>query len=196
MVSARPQFLEVARFADAEEGIVGVLSVQRVGLQPFFAARNPVGPRVGLHAELVRHQIGNDCLPGQRRQCDVVGFKFRARHDPARDTGLAPIPGQNVRRNLRGNRAGVETRGGIDGSCQGVRQRLVEHVVGILAGEIAKSAKGVPQDDLEAAQTGLDGGNRAISAPAILLAIEWEVVFKHDDRKLRCWKRSGHAPSR
>ena len=133
--------------------------------------------------------------PGQRRQRGVVGFILRARHDPARDAGLAPIPGQNVRRNLRGNRAGVETRGGIDGSCQGVRQGLVEHVVGILAGEIAESAKGVPQDDLEAAQTGLDGCNRAIAAPAILLAIEWEVVFKYEDRKLRGRKRSGQPPS-
>src|SRR5262249_28000261 len=46
VVSARPELLEVARLANADEGIVGVLAIQRVGLEPFFAARNPVGPRV------------------------------------------------------------------------------------------------------------------------------------------------------
>ena len=44
-----------------------MLPVQGVGLDPLFTARNPVRPGVGLDAEFLRHQVGNDRLPGQGR---------------------------------------------------------------------------------------------------------------------------------
>src|SRR4029077_3606774 len=53
VIPARPELLEVARLAEADESIVRVLAIQRVGLEPFFATRNAVGRRVGLDAELV-----------------------------------------------------------------------------------------------------------------------------------------------
>ena len=67
VISGRTILLEVAGLADADEGIVGMLPIECVGLEPFFATRNPVRTGVGLDAEFVRHQVGNDCLAGERR---------------------------------------------------------------------------------------------------------------------------------
>ena len=67
VISGRAVLLEVARFADADEGIVRVLAIQRVGLNPLFTARNPVCPGVGLDAEFLRHEVGNDRLARQGR---------------------------------------------------------------------------------------------------------------------------------
>ena len=46
VVSRRTELLEVARLADTHERIVRLLAVQSVGLQPLFAACNPVGAGV------------------------------------------------------------------------------------------------------------------------------------------------------
>ena len=67
VVAGRSVLLEVAGLPNADERIVGMLSIQSVGLEPFFPARNPVSPRVGLDAEFVRHEIGNHRLACQRR---------------------------------------------------------------------------------------------------------------------------------
>jgi hypothetical protein len=45
-----------------------------------------------------------------------------------------------------------------------------------LPSHVAESAIGVPQDEVEAAKTGLNRRNRTVSASAILLAIEREVT--------------------
>ena len=53
---------------------MGLLAVQSVGLEPLFAARNPVGAGRGHHAVPSRHQVGNDGLARQRGQSCAVRF--------------------------------------------------------------------------------------------------------------------------
>jgi hypothetical protein len=67
VISGRPVLLEVARLADADEGLVGMLAIQRVGLDPLFTACDTVRARVGLDAEFIGHQVGNDRLASQGR---------------------------------------------------------------------------------------------------------------------------------
>jgi len=66
VISGRPVLLEVAGLGNADEGIVRMLPIECVGLDPLLAASNPVRPRVGLDAEFVRHKVGNDRLSSQR----------------------------------------------------------------------------------------------------------------------------------
>ena len=63
--SRRSKLLEEARLADAEERIVRLLSVQRIGLQPLFTSGNPVGRRRRENAISAGVQVSNDRLARQ-----------------------------------------------------------------------------------------------------------------------------------
>src|ERR1700756_5760329 len=116
MVGSRTEFLEVTRLADSGEYIVGLLSIQCVGLQPFFASGNPVSPRRSNDAPPSRHEAIDYRLARQWGQSCAVRFVLRTGDDHAR----------NALRLLR-NRTGIETREGIYRPVKAVRQRLIEH---------------------------------------------------------------------
>ncbi len=162
---------------------MGLLAVERIGLQPLLAPRDPVGTRRGHHAVPSRHQVGDDRLARQRGQCMAVRFDSRAGHDRAGDPGLCRIAGADAR-DLR-NRTRVEVRGRIDRSGQAVRQRIVEHVVGHLSGRIPGAAGIVEQDDVEAPEARLVGRYHIDSTPAIVLTVQREVVLEHEHREFR-----------
>ncbi len=65
VVSRRSKLLEVARFIDLDESFVVLAAIQGVGLQPFFAPGNPVGPGRGYDAVPSGRHIRNDHLAGQ-----------------------------------------------------------------------------------------------------------------------------------
>ena len=132
---------------------MGLLAVQGIGLEPFFATRNPVGSWGGYYAVPSWHQVGNDGLASQWGQCLVIRFVPRAGNDGARNarwTRRSTIRAQI----LIGprNRAGIESGARIDRSRQTVRQRHVKHVVSHLSGRIAGAAGIVEQGDIEAPQ--------------------------------------------
>src|SRR5205807_1408546 len=84
-----------------------------------------------------------------------------------------------------GDRARIQARGRIDGSRQTVHQRLVEHVVGHLPGRIPGAAGVVEQRDVEASETRLLGRDYVDSAPAVVLAVQREVVLEHEHGQFR-----------
>ena len=63
--SGRPVFLEIARLAGLEEGIMGKAAVQRVCLEPFFTPRNAVGARMRFYSVKTWRQVTNDYLAGK-----------------------------------------------------------------------------------------------------------------------------------
>ena len=63
VITRRPEFLEICGLANAHEGIVRLLAVESVGLQPLFAASDAVGGRGGDHAIAALVQVGHYSLP-------------------------------------------------------------------------------------------------------------------------------------
>src|SRR5207344_999277 len=66
VVRSRPIFLEGARLTHAEERVVGLLTIKRIGLKPLFTPANPVGPGRGNYAIASGHQVGNHRLASKR----------------------------------------------------------------------------------------------------------------------------------
>ena len=91
VVAGRSVLLEEARLADAQEGVVGLLAIQRIGLQPLFAPADPVGAWCGHDAVPSRHQVGDHRLARQWGQRFAVRFVFRAGHDGAGDSRLGRV---------------------------------------------------------------------------------------------------------
>ncbi len=63
VITRRPEFLEICGLANAHEGIVRLLPVESVGLQPLFAACNAVRGRSGHDAIAALVQVGHYSLP-------------------------------------------------------------------------------------------------------------------------------------
>ncbi len=183
VVAGGSVLLEEAWLADAQERVVGLLAIERIGLQPLLTPCDAIGTRGGDHAVATRHQVGHDRLARQRGQCMAVRFDSRAGHDRAGDPGLRRIAGADARDHR--NRTRVEVRGRIDGPGQTVRQRIVEHVVGHLPGGITRAAGVVEQDDVEAPEARLVGRQHIDSTPAIVLTVQREVVLEHEHREFR-----------
>ncbi len=76
--SAGAEFLEVGGFSRLDERFVSLAAVQRICLQPFFAASDAVGR--GRCDDFIQTgiQVGNDCLTCQRRQRLAVRLIGRA----------------------------------------------------------------------------------------------------------------------
>ena len=140
--SGRTVLLEEARLADAEEGVMRLLAVQCIGLEPLLAAGNSIRCGCSHHAVSSRHQVGNHCLARDRGQGRAVRLELRTGHDLTGDAQLAAIAAirRHTRGRLRGKRARIQACFRIEGSGQAVGQRHVEHVVAHLPGRIARSA--------------------------------------------------------
>src|SRR6266581_5240254 len=151
VVSRWTILLEVAWFLDPEERIMRLLTVQSVGLEPFFPSGNPVGSRRGHHAVPSRHQVGNDCLTCQRGRSQTVRFEYRASHNHSGDARLSRIGHTSAR--IYRNRAGIERGDRVYRSRQAIHQRLIEHVVTHLSGCIARAAGIVKENDIELPKT-------------------------------------------
>src|SRR6185312_4656582 len=170
----RTELLEVRRTADFDERVVGLLSIQSVGLQPFLAAPDAVRARRGLDSVAPRHEVRDHRLSRERRKRAAVGLVLRARDDHA-DQSVG---------GTRRDRTRIAVGGRIDGSGQAVRQRHVEHVVGHLAGGIAGATRVIEQADLEATQARLVGGEDVDAAAGGVLAVERHVVLEYKYRNL------------
>ena len=165
--AARSELLEVGWLAGPHERIQQVGTVQRVGLQPFLAGGRARRARMHGDSEPPRHQVPDDRLADQRRGRLAVRLELRADDDHAHGNLIVLVG--------RRDRARVQARQRVDRAIQRIGQRQVEHVVGHLSGRIAGRAGVVPQNDLEAAQAGLD---RSV---AVVLAIDREVILEHED---------------
>ncbi len=177
--SGRPELLEVGRAADLDERVMRFLAIQRVGLQPFLAARDAVGGRRRHHAVAARHQVGNDRLPHQRRNGLPIRFKLRAGRDHAHDAVFCSR-----------DRACIETGSRVDRAGQRIGQRHVEHVVAHLARGVAGAARVIEQLDLEAAEAGLARATHGIRAAMhVNLTVERRIIFEHKHRDLRRLQR-------
>src|SRR5258708_3998796 len=155
--SRRPIFLEETRFADSEERIVGLLTVQSIGLKPLFTASNSISRWSGHNSISAWIQIGDHRLASQRGERFAVLFVLRTGNDRACHSGwtrgaIKPCP------RIRGNRTGIKSRHWINLSRQAIRQRHVEHVIGGLPRRITGSARVVKQSDVKAAESWLVGG--------------------------------------
>ena len=171
--AAGAELLEVAGFVGLDERLVRLAAVERVGLQPFFAARDAVGRGRGDDFIQPRVQVGDDRLACQWRERQAVGFVLRAGRNHA-DQTVAP----------RRDRAGIQVGDWVDLARQRVRHRVVEHVVGDLAGVVTEAAGLVEQLDLETAETRLVRRDHVDTAAGIVLAVERVVVLEHEHRDL------------
>ena len=66
METAGSKFLKVARLTGLDENLDGFGTVQRVGLQPFFTARDPIRPGRSNNLIQTRIHVGDEGVPGQR----------------------------------------------------------------------------------------------------------------------------------
>ena len=172
--AARTELLEVRRLARTDERLVRLAAVERVGLQPFLAARDAVGRRERLRLVDAGVEVVDDRLARERRHGRAVGLVVRARDDHADDV---------VR--VRADRAGNQARHRVLGARQRVGQRHVEHVVGDLPGAVTERTGLVQQLDLEAAEAGLVRRDDVDAAAGIVLAVQRVVVLVHEHRDLR-----------
>ncbi len=74
----RPKLLKVRWPAYLDESVMGLLSVERIRLEPLFPLANSVGCRRCDHAVPAGHQVSNDGLADQGRECRAIGLIFRA----------------------------------------------------------------------------------------------------------------------
>ena len=81
--------LEVGWFTDSQPGIVRLLAVQGVGLQPLFSSRNPVSRGSSHDAVPSLHHVRNQGLAGKRGGSYAVRFVLRAGHNSARNADRA-----------------------------------------------------------------------------------------------------------
>src|SRR2546421_5200984 len=125
VVSSRSKLLEVARFVDLDKSFVVLAAIQSVGLQPLLTGRDPISRRSGYDAVPSGWHIRDDRLTGQRGQSGAVSLILRADRDHARDARIVRGAIKSCVRICR-DRARVLMGDRIDGSRQGVRQRLVE----------------------------------------------------------------------
>src|SRR4029077_8948828 len=187
MEAAGAEFLEVRRFLRLDERLMGRGAVQGIGLQPLLAAGDAVRGRARDHFVQARIEVGDDCLTLQRRLGDAVCLEVRAgRNHPYH--GRFTVP-----RGLRGNRAGILTGKWVDGTRQCVAHRLVEHVVGDLAGGIAKTSSLVEQLEVEAAEARLIGpkaGDAYRWTTGVLLTVQRVIVREHEHCDLGGRERS------
>ncbi len=182
----RAELLEVSRAANLDEGVMRLLTIQRVGLQPLLAARDAIGGRRRDDAVAARHQVGDDGLANQRRDRlrgrvrPRIGFIQRAGRDHADDAVLR-----------RRDSARVEPGSRVDRALQRIGQRHVEHVVAHLPGRVSGAACVVPELDFKAAEAGLASRPRHCVGAAmhIHLTVERGVVLEHEDRYLRRLQR-------
>ena len=63
---AGAELLEIRRLVVLDEHFVGLAAIQGVGLQPFFAARDAVGRRIGLDLVQTGVQVRNHDLARER----------------------------------------------------------------------------------------------------------------------------------
>ena len=155
---------------------MGLLSVQGIGLEPFFAVSDPVGSGVRLHPVASRHEVGDNRLTHQGRQRLTIRLVPRTGDNHAHNSVVA------VGRNW----ACIQPRQRINRPLERIGQRHVEHVVRHLAGGIAASSGVIPHPDLEIAQALLGGSSERVGSQAtvdILLAIERAVVLEDEDSK-------------
>ncbi len=167
-----------------------LLAVERIGLEPLLALGDEIGARRGDYAVSSRHQVGHSGLARHRGESDAVGFVARAGHDHARDSG----GGLGI--SLLRDRAGIQVCLRVNHAVQAVGERLVEHVVGHLAGRIARAARVVKQDDVEVAQARFVG-RKAVDAAAeraatgVVLPVKRPVVLEHEYRQVGGRERRG-----
>ena len=173
--AAGAELLEVAGLVRLDERLVRLAAVERVGLQPFLAA-----PRC-------------DRQPGRPESRKGPGTGWRS--PPGRRAATA-----SCRRTSNFGQVGImptmpslravigQASRPVIGSIipgQRVGDRLIELVVGDLAGVVAEPAGLVEQLDLEAAEAGLVGREHVDAAAGIVLAVQRVVVLEDEHRDLR-----------
>ena len=179
-----PEFLEVARFVDAGEGVLRRRAFQRLGLPPDLAGSFARGARVGNHIVTGRRDVLDQGMTGERvvRRHPAWGQRLghvRAGIDRADDAVTVALGiGHRVERVLDG--AGVLVVRATRRAEQRVGERIVERVVGLLTDWVAGAADSVDQNDIEATQALL---------VEIVLPIGGRAVFIDIDAQLRRLKR-------
>ena len=180
--ATRTEFLELPWLAWTNERLVRLAAVERIGLQPFFAAGDAI--RVGDRLDLVQPtwQVGNHGLTCQRRHCDVIRLVLRTRDDHRRDVIARGAFGWIG--DIRGDWAGIRVGKWINRARQRIRQRLVKHVIGHLTDVVAQLTGLIEQDDLEVRQARLFIGENIHAAAGIVFAVQREVIFIDQHRDI------------
>ena len=79
----------------------------------------------------------------------------------------------------------------VNGSVEGIGQRLVEHVIGHLPGGIATAARVIPEYDLEIFQPYLLSWESVGPSSGVGFTVKREVVLEHKHRNRRGRQRIG-----
>ena len=174
--AARAELLEVGRFVRLDEGLMGRGAVECIGLQPFLPARDAVRTRTRNHFVQAGVEVGDDRLTFEWRLGHAIRLEVRAGRNHAHEA-IAP----------RSDRARILPGKGVQGPGERIAHRLVEHVVGDLAGGIAESARLVEQLQIEAAETRLirrKARHAHGRTTGVMLAVQRVVVGEHERRNL------------
>ena len=168
--AGRTEFLPVGGLAGVHEAVVVRRTFQRRYLDPLLTGAFAPRCRMRLHVDAAGDNVLDQRHAGVRRDVGIRRVQYR--HTGVDDSDWLCLPIWRGRAQI-GVVLAVRPRPPL--IRQGVGERLIEQIVGDLAGLVARAATRVVDDDLEATQRGL---------AVIHIAADRIVVLEHKEGHL------------